>query len=319
MSTSESLEALRRANPRKKASFNDAVDAAAAAVRLRIATAESVNEPSERHLHPPRRLVGLAAGVALAGAAAVAVLLTVGSSDVTPGVDNAAAAIKKAARQTAVSVNQSGTATVHMTHDGQVSAHKTVRWHGEDMEITDESPGGPSSGLPLLLVNGMVYGHDPAHEGWVEVGPVSSFDRGIGTTPADIVAAVRNDLGGATLRRITRAMTAGGLTTSQSDGSTLFAGSVPAGKIARETGFKEGQAIRVFPFGYVAHGAAADPTSPLDTQVTVESDGIIREIAVRWGTWTYTVTYSDLDSTPALVAPPNAEPLNDEPVTTTSA
>ena len=43
---------------------------------------------------------------------------------------------------------------------------------------------------------------------------------------------------------------------------------VAAGQIARETGFKEGEAIRVFSFGYVAHGAAADPASLLDTAVT---------------------------------------------------
>jgi hypothetical protein len=38
--------------------------------------------------------------------------------------------------------------------------------------------------------------------------------------------------------------------------------------IARETGFKRGQPIRVFPFGYVAHNEA-DPSAPLDTVVTV--------------------------------------------------
>jgi hypothetical protein len=86
-----------------------------------------------------------------------------------------------------------------------------------------------------------------------------------------------------------------GLTTAhQSDGSTIYSGAVAAGQIATETGFKEGQAIRVLPFGYVAHGAAADPSSLLHTAVTVGSDGVIREIAVMWGTWTYTVAYSDL-------------------------
>jgi hypothetical protein len=74
---------------------------------------------------------------------------------------------------------------------------------------------------------------------------------------------------------------------------------------------KEGQAIRVFPFGYVAHDAAADPASLLDTAVTVGSDGVIRKIAVTWGTWTYTVTYSDLGSTPALVAPADAKSMRE--------
>jgi hypothetical protein len=318
MSTSPSLEALRRANPRNKASFTEEVDAAAAAVRLRIATAESTGERRERHLRPHRRLVPLMAGVALAAVAAVAVFITVGSSGVTPGVENAAAAIKRAATLTAASAERSGTATVQMTHDGQLWTHKTVRWNGDDVEITDESPGGSSSGLPLLVVNGMMYSHDPDHEGWVQVGPVSSIDPGSGTTPTDILAAVREDMGGTTLRRITGAMTAGGLTTTdQADGSTVYRGTVPAGQIARQTGFKEGQAIRVFPFGYVAHDAASNPRSLLDTAVTVGSDSVIREISVTWGTWTYTVNYNQLGSTPPLVAPANAKSLRDLRTTTT--
>ena len=109
------------------------------------------------------------------------------------------------------------------------------------------------------------------------------------------------------------AMTATGLTTAtQSDGSILYRGTVAAGQIARETGFKEGQAIRVFPFGYVARGAAADPASLLDTAVTVGADGVIREFAASWGTWTYTVAYSDLGATPRIVAPANAKSLRQE-------
>jgi hypothetical protein len=161
-------------------------------------------------------------------------------------------------------------------------------------------------------VNGILYGHDPGHEGWVELGPLSSIDPGSGTTPADILGAVREDIGGKTLRRLIGAMTASGLTTAQQDnGSTAYRGTVPAGQIATEAGFKEGQAIRVFPFGYVAHDEAVNPTSPVDTALTVGSDGVIREIAVSWGTWTYTLTYSDLGSTPPLVAPANAKSLRE--------
>jgi hypothetical protein len=313
MSKSESFAALRKANPRGKATFAEAVDAAAAEVRLRIATAGVTGEPRVRQLDPRRRLVGVTAGVALAAAAAVASFLTVGSSGVTPGVENAAAAVKKAASLTAASAEQSGTATVRMTHHGQLWAHKVVRWNGENLEITDDSPGraGPA-GQGLLVVDGMMYG--PAEDGgsWVELGPPSSIDPGSGTTPAEQLSAIREDVGGTTLRRIVAAMAVSGLaTTNQSDGSTVYSGTVPAGQIATEAGFKEGQSIRVFPFGYVAHDAAADPASLLDTAVTVGSQGVVREIAVTWGTWTYTVTYSDLGSTPPLVAPANAKSLRE--------
>jgi hypothetical protein len=311
MNTSESLEALRRANPRHKASFAQSVDAATAEVRSRMATAGATAAPRVRHVRPRRLLVGFsAAGVALAAVAAVAVFVAVGSPVGTVGVENASAAIKKAVTLSAGSAQQSGTVNVRMTHDGELWVSKVIRWNGDNIAISDHSPGGPSSGSPLLVVNGMLYGHDPHYRGWVKVGPVSSIEPGSGTTPTEQLSAIREDVGGATLRRMVAAMT--GLTTvHHSDGSTIYSGAVAAGQIARQTGFKEGQAIRVLPFGYVAHGAAAHSASLLHAAVTVGSDGVIREIAVRWGTWTYTVAYSHLGSTPPLVAPANAKPLRD--------
>jgi hypothetical protein len=42
------------------------------------------------------------------------------------------------------------------------------------------------------------------------------------------------------------------------------------------------------------------------------SPGVIREIEVTWGTWTYTVAYSSLGSTPPIVAPAHAASLLEE-------
>jgi hypothetical protein len=126
---------------------------------------------------------------------------------------------------------------------------------------------------------------------------------------------VREDVGGVTLRRIVDGMT--GLTTSHlRDGSTVYSGTVAAGLIARETGFKEGQSIRVLPFGYVAHGEAANPAARLHAAVTAGADGLVRQITVTWGTrtsaWNYTVAYSRLGATPAPVAPASAPSLRDQ-------
>jgi hypothetical protein len=159
-----------------------------------------------------------------------------------------------------------------------------------------------------------MYGIGPVNGRWVKLGDPGNIDPGSGTTPDEYLAAVREDVGGVTLRRITDGMT--GLTTHHlGDGSTVYSDTVAAGLIARETGFKQGQAIRVLPFGFVAHDEAANPANPLQVAVTVGAGGIVREIAVRWGTsasaWTYTVTYSRLGTTPAPVAPANARPLRD--------
>jgi len=56
----------------------------------------------------------------------------------------------------------------------------------------------------------------------------------------------------------------------------------------------------------VAHEEAADTEEQLETAVTVRPDGITRQIAVSWGTWTYTVAYIGLGATAAPVAPAHA-------------
>ena len=309
MTTSESFQALRRANPRAQEGFERSVDAVADAVRLRLVTATDEPRPSHRR----RRLVRVsAAGVSLAVVVAVAAFLTVGSSGDGPGVESAAAAVTEAATLTAASAERSGTVVVRMTHNGRPWAGKTVRWNGADVAIADDpSPLRPAKS-ELRVVDGTLYGPDPeVVGGWLDLGNPASIDPGSGTTPDEYLAAVREDIGGVTLRRIT------GITglqvTRLDDSTTVYGGTVAAGLIARETGFKEGQAIRVLPFGYVAHDEAADPAARLDAAVTVGADGIVREIAVKWGTsasaWTYRVTYSKLGATPAPVAPANARSL----------
>jgi hypothetical protein len=313
MSRSDSIEALRRANPRAKVDLERAVEATAEALRAQIDTVAPA-PPSERS-HPRRRLVGVSAGASLAAAATAAAIMLVGSPGGGPGVESAAAAFEKAATVTAASAERSGTASVRITHDGELWAGSTIRWHEGDLATSSDASWRPGkAGRGLLVVDGMMYGVDPRTGGWAVLGSPKSIDPDSGTTPDEYLAAVREDIGGATLRRFTDAMT--GLNTERlDDGSTVYRGSVAAGLIARETGFKEGQAIRVLPFGYVAHDEATDPNASLNVAVTVGAEGVLREIAVTWGTngskWSYTVSYSKLGATPALTAPKNARPLRD--------
>jgi hypothetical protein len=313
MNTPDSLMALRRANPRTKDGFAHTVDRVEEAVRPRIAAeaAESAPEParaSRLSTRPlPRRR--LAAGGLFAAAIAAAAVLAFGSPGDEGGVEDAVAAVKRAATATAASADKSGTAVVRITHDGELWAGTTIRWHGEDIALSSDTPGRDGkAGDEMRVVDDILYGTDPVKGGWIEMGNPANIDPDSGTTPAEHLAAVLEDVEGVTLRRLGDNMT--GLTTTRlDDGSTVYAGSVPAGQIARETGFKEGEHIRVFPFGYVAHGKAANPEALLDTAVTVGGDGLIRELAVTWGTWTYTVSYSDLGTAAAVVAPKHAKSL----------
>lgn len=293
--TYESLHALRRAKARPE-------PIAIEALRARIDTsADPVAAPRSHR----RGLVGASlAGVSVAVAALTVALLVTGS-----GSSDARAAVRKAATVTAASADGSGTATVRITHDGELWAAKRISWNGNDLSVADTSPGRDGrAGGEMRVVDGMMYAPDPRGHGWIELGPPESVDPDSGTTPAEYLAAVREDVGGETLRRITDGIT--GLGTQRlADGSTVYAGTVAAGLIARELGFKEGQAIRVLPFGYVAHDQGADPTAPIQVAVTVDAGGVVRELAVSWGTWRYTVGYSSLGTTPAPVAPANARGL----------
>jgi hypothetical protein len=311
MTTSESFEALRRANPRAKAGFVPAVDA----VRTQIVTAAAngdLNVDASGAGHSRRRFALISAiGASLAAAAAVVALLSVGSPRGGPGVEDAIAAVRNAATVTAASAERSGTAVVRLTHNGKVWASTTVRWHGRDVAVSHGAPRRLGrAGSALLVVDGTLYGVEDGR--WVVLGTPESIDPDSGTTPDEYLAAAREDVGGVTLRRISDGMTE--LTTRRlDDGSTVYSGIVAAGLIAREEGFKEGGPIRVLPFGYVAHGDAADPAAPLVAALNVGVDGIVREITVTWGAgasaWTYTVTYSNLGATPPPAAPANARPF----------
>jgi hypothetical protein len=311
MTTSESFRALRRANPRAKDGFAHAVEAAAEAVRGRLAGADGASRaPRVRQSGRRRRVVGVSVvGAPLTTAAVVVAVATIESPTGGPGVENATAAVRTAATLTAASAERSGTAVLRITHDGRLWAGTTIRWNGADLAVTSDTPGRRGkAGSGLLVVDGTMYGVEDGR--WAVLGPPESVDPDSGTTPAEYLAAVREDVGGVTLRRIANGLT--GLTTRPLDGSTVYSGTVAAGLIARETGFKEGESLRVLPFGFVAHDEAADPAAPLDTAVTVGADGIVRKIAVSWEpAWTYTVTYSGLGATSAPTAPKNARPFPD--------
>jgi hypothetical protein len=314
MTTSQSIRALRRANPRDEAGFEQTVEATDALVRARLAAAPGIAVP--RRAGRPRRLGGLAAASAVV-AVATAAFLVVGPSVTGPGVEDATAAVQRAATLTAAAVERSGTAAVRITHGGEPWAGKTIRWNGADLAVTREVTGQPGrAGGELRVVDGTMYGPDPRGS-WIVLGSPASIDPGSGTTPDEYLAAVREDVGGVTLHRITGGMT--DLATAQvAGGATVYSGTVAASVLARETGFKEGRPIRVLPFGYVAHDEASDPNAALDAAITVGADGIVREIAVTWGAgasaWRYAVSYSGLGSTPSPTAPANARPFPDRAV-----
>jgi hypothetical protein len=311
MNGTDSLDALRRANPRHKPDFTRmATDLTRGACDPR----DPAGRVSRDRVPRSRRSSALWPAIGVPAAAAltvvvVAAVLAVGSPVGSPAV-SPAAAIQHAATVSAQAAEQSGTVSIHMTRDGAQWAAKTVRWNGSDISITNDDPSRPGRG-DVMVVDGTLYGPDPTVAGgWLELGSPASIDPDSGTTPDEYLAAVREDAGGDTFRRITEAMT-DLTTTGTDDGSTVYRGTVPAGVLARESDTKEGAPIRVLPYGYVAHDDAHNPDAPVDVSITVRRDNTIAEIHATWGgasAWTYRLSFSALGSTPPPVAPEDARP-----------
>jgi len=320
--TSDTFKALRRANPRSEPGFERSVRAAET-LRERIVASAIDGLSVARTVATPARRSRAGLGAAAATTVAVGAVVTILAIGVLggTGVDSASAAVNHAAAATAETAGTSGTVTVLMTLNGETWAGKTVRWNKGDLSLMETGPtfGRTGPHRETRVVDGILYDHDPVDGHWVELGDTDSIDPDSGTTPEEYLAVMRADVRGNTLERISAGIT--DLVTRQlDDGSTVYTGTVAAGLVAPESGFKEGEHIRVFPFGYVAHDEAADPAAPLEVTITVGADGLIRELAVAWGgggsTWTYTVTYRDLGATAPIVAPENAEPF---PPRTTAA
>ena len=181
------------------------------------------------------------AGASLAAVAAVA-LATVGLPGGAPGVESAVAAVRKAAILTSASAERSGTAVVRIRHGGELWAGSTIAWNGDDLTVSQQAPrrpGRPNS--PLLVVDGCSTGSTPTraagssrqHE---EHRPRERHDSD------ELLVAVREDVGGGRCAGSPTADRVAGAVAR--DGSTVYRGTVAAGLIARESGFKEGEAIR---------------------------------------------------------------------------
>ena len=249
MNTTDSLGALRRANPRHKP------DCAESAVDLTRKAGHSPSRPALRRWP----VVGIPA-VAIV-VIVVATLITVGSP-VGPLVVSPAEAMQQAVIASATAAESSGTVLHEITQDRDLWVARTLRWNGSDLSIANNEPSAAGRG-DLLVVDGIMYGPDPeVVDGWIEMGSPDSVDPHSGTTPDEYLAAITEDVGGATIQRITDQM----------------------------TGVKEGKAIRVLPFGNVAHDDANDPASLIDISLSVRPDGTFGEIHATWGgqsSWSY--------------------------------
>lgn len=322
--TKESLRALRQADPRAAADFAARVTAYQGLKAEIMATEPTQAKEPRRAASPARsrwRVLGLsAAGAVVFAGAAVAVILLVtgGNGGLTVSPANAAEAVKKAAADTSAAA-QSGVINTVLLIDGEAQVSNTISWNGEDLALVVQN----DEQRQLRYVGGLyyeTYGYsilagpgDTSRLGeWIHC---TDYDNGGSAnpglsaveapSPSQWLNAARTDLAGDGLVAVVSG--AGGYTQSANDdGSITYAGTTTVAAIQSQDWSLNGLPIASQPSFKVL-----DTNTPVAMRVSVGADGLIRELKLDWtldlpgeaSVWSYTTTYSELGSAPAVVAP----------------
>jgi hypothetical protein len=313
MHSDTTLQALHEASPRSQPGFDEWI------ARLdTLATQITASRVPARRRLPRlgarRRAVGVLAAAALA-AAAVAVALTV----IAASPPSAYAAAKKALAATAAA--SSGTITGAVSHDGSSYSLDSTQWNGDSIAVTpgDRSELGPNQAL--RLVDGGAYVEQPDGT-WLHYASAS----GVGPKVGPQVELAENNVAGNTAGQILALATR--LTqTTQPDGTTVYTGTIPSTNTDPGEPPTDDTIMRIITNLRTGNGAVGPHTvtppagfhDGLHLQMTVGPDGFVRQIRLTFqqqdtgspatdGTYTWTVTYGRLGSTPPITAPARSTP-----------
>ncbi len=316
MRTDSSLHALRDASPRNQPGFDEWIDGFDS-LRTQIPATpvpeqRPVPKPDSRH----RRVVGLAVTVATA----VAVVGVVGGLALTAdSPPSANAAAQRALAATAAA--PSGTMTTTLLHGGVTNTLEATRWNGSDLAFSAGVSDNPlslgvSSIRQLLLIGGGVY-VQTSDGTWLHYANASAVPpKPLG----GMVQYARDNLAGTTAQQIL-ALATGVQKTAQADGTTLYTGTIPNSIADAGIAPSDGNgAITRMIFGVLKSkegGALAlggGNHNDLQLQMSVGGDGLVRQVSVTFqqqdtgtpaldGTYTWSITYSQLGSTPPITPP----------------
>ena len=238
--------------------------------------------------------------------ATAAIVLGLTVSAASPS--SASAAAKRALAATAAA--PSGTMTTTVLHAGVTHTVDAARWNGSDIAFStgfDQFP-------QLLLIGGSMY-VQTSDGSWLHYANASN----VGPKPLDgLTHLAHDDIAGTTPQQIL-ALTTQVQKTAQSDGTTVYTGTIPSGNI--NAGNDPGnnaiismilgaQKRTAMMFGG-GKGNEGDIQNDLQFEMSVGGDGLVRQVSVTFqqeahGIYTWSVTYSQLGNTPPITAPPSS-------------
>jgi hypothetical protein len=307
MSTDPAFRLLRQVGPRSDADFDEWIDSLDG-LRTRItSTPVPVRQRPSRIPIRERRTVGLSLA---AGAVAAAVAVAVGLATTAASPPSAYAAAKKALAATAAA--NSGTISITFSHNGSSYVGDTTRWNGDSISVTRGQQSHLDAFQELVLTNGGAY-VERTDGTWLHYASPS----GVGAKVGPMVELAQNNVEGNSASQVLSV--ASDLTsTTEPDGSTTYAGTIPNTPGDPGVDPNDGTILRMI--ANLSDGAYNEPGSPggyhngLQFTMPVDADGLVRQISVSYkqlgtgsaqsdGSYTQTVSYSQLGSTPPITPP----------------
>ncbi len=306
MPADQSLRVLRDANPRNRPGFEQSL-VRYDALRADI-TATPVTRPGKA-LRSGRRL-RIAGLSAVATAVALAAVLIGVLATASP--PSAYAAAKKAVAATSAGALRSGTMTLVVTHGSSRWTLYKVRWNGQDIAMSNGQ--GHSIGLnrQLVVAGANIYLQE-ADGHWVRYPVKSALHSKFGSA----VQLAQADAAGGTASAIL-ALARHLHKTAGPDGSTLYTGTIPPDQADSALAPTDDSIM-----GVVTRLRSVGRDSRF--QLVVGRDGLVRRMSetfqnrgpqlnepdkkpVGKGSWTWSVSYSQLGSTPPISVPSASAP-----------
>jgi hypothetical protein len=259
--------------------------------------------PRSRVAHRRSFRIAIPTLAALAAAtAAVVVGLTLSAA---PPSD-ASSAARRALAATAAA--PSGTMATTVLHVGVTQTVDAASWNGSDIAF---SPGDGSI-RQLLLIGGGMYVQTP-DGGWLHYADASD----VGPKPLGGMAQLARDNIAGTVPEQILALATGVQKATQSDGTTVYTGTIPSSSLdpAKLPGNDaitsmilgaQKRTASMFGIGPEQGDATGSLQSDLQFQMGVGAGGLVSQLSVTFqqgGTYTWSVTYSQLGTTPPITAP----------------
>jgi hypothetical protein len=261
----------------------------------------------------PRSLRLAIPTLSVLAAATVAVVVGLILSGASPSGASAAAARALAATAAA----PSGTMTTTVLNGGVTRTLDATSWNGHDIAFStgfDQIP-------HLLLIGGGMY-VQTSDGTWLHYANAST----VGPKPLGGLTHIAQDNIAATTAQQILALANHVQKTVQSDGTTVYTGTIPSSSINAGNDPGNNAIISMIlsaqkrtgaMFGAGKGDAPGGQLNDLQLQMSVGGDGLVKQVSVTFqaqgtgssavgDTYTWSVTYSQLGSTPPITAPPTS-------------